>query len=143
MKSILVALLSIGSSALAMTNMPGGVYQGQGRWNDNQGRVGSYNVTTTVTGGTVSSTYTFNDQTESFTFEAKEAAAGRFDVLVGGEKIGEGYCMSVQCHYVTELAGTNLEETLTFYEGHLYRIGSKRVEGKIVTWEEAMAKQED
>ncbi|MBK8201172.1 MAG: hypothetical protein IPK68_02190 [Bdellovibrionales bacterium] len=49
--------------------------------------------------------------------------------------------MSVQCHYGISFGDTELEETLTFYQDHFYRIGSKRVNGKIVTWEESMEKQ--
>ena len=141
MKAIITALILVGSSAMAMTNMPDGVYKGQGRWNDNQGQTGSYDISATVKADVVSSTYTHKGQTDKYEFEAKPGANGQFDVLVGGHKVGEGYCMSVQCHYAISFGDTELEETLTFYQDNFYRIGSKRVNGKVVTWEEAMAKQ--
>lgn len=140
-KLIAIALILVGSTAWGMTNMPDGVYQGQGRWQDSQGQTGSYDINTSVQSNVVSSTYTFGGNTEKYEFEAKVGSNGRFDVFVGGYKVGEGYCMSVQCHYELSFGDTVIEETLTFYQDNLYRIGSKQVNGKNVTWEESMKKQ--
>ncbi len=142
MKSLIVTILLVGSSVMGMTNRPDGVYQGQGRWRDNQGQSGDYDITSSVKAGLVSSTYTFNGQSKKYEFEAKTGLNDSFDVLVGGHKVGEGYCMSVQCHYSISYGGAKLEENLTFYENYFYRIGSKQVDGKVTTWEESMTKQE-
>ncbi len=141
MKKLIAVLVFASSAAWGMTNMPDGVYQGQGKWTDNQGQTGGYDVTASVQSGVVSSKYTFGGQTKTYEFETKAGSNGNFEVLVGGQKVGEGYCMSVQCHYGISFGDTELEETLTFYQDHFYRIGSKRVNGKIVTWEESMEKQ--
>lgn len=141
MKSILTALLFIGSYAMAMTTLPEGSYQGQGRWADGKGQTGGYELEVTVRSDVVSSAYDFDGQAKTFAFEAKLDANGQFDVLVGGQKMGSGYCKSVQCHYSISFGETDMEETLTFYQDHLYRLGSKRENGKAITWEESMSKK--
>lgn len=141
MKSMIAALLFVGSAAMGMTNMPEGVYQGKGRWSDNKGNAGAYDISATVKANVVASTYTFGSQTKQYDFEAKPGANGHFDVLVSGQKVGEGYCMSVQCHYAVSFGKTELEETLTFFQDNFYRIGSKQEKGAVVIWEESMAKQ--
>lgn len=142
MKKLVAVLVLASSTAWGMTNIPDGAYQGQGRWNDNQGQNGSYDVTASVKSGVITSKYTTAGQTEIYEFEAKAGSHGTFEVLVAGQKVGDGYCMSVQCHYAISYGDTKLEETMTFYQDHFYRIGSKLVNGqKLVTWEESMEKQ--
>ncbi|MGZ3744601.1 MAG: hypothetical protein ACXWRE_05410 [Pseudobdellovibrionaceae bacterium] len=71
MKAMIATLLFVGSAAMGMTNIPEGVYQGQGRWKDNKGLTGSYDISTTVKTTTkfdlVSSTYTFGSKTKQST----------------------------------------------------------------------------
>lgn len=140
---IAIALILVGSTAWGMTNMPDGVYQGQGRWQDGQGQTGRYNIITTVQSNVITSTYTFGEKTKIYEFEAKAAPNSRFDVYVNGDKAGEGYCMSIQCHYEVSFEDTVIEETLTFYKDNLYRIGSKLVDGKNMTWEESLQIKEN
>lgn len=141
MKLLIASLLLAGTTAMGMTNIPDGVYQGQGRWSDNSGHFGSYEISTKVKGNIVSSAYTFGTQKKQYDFEVKPSSNGHFDVRVSGQKAGEGYCLTVQCHYTAAFAKTKLEETLTFYQDNLYRIGSKDENGAVITWEESMAKQ--
>lgn len=141
MKSLITALLFVSSAAMGMTNMPDGVYQGQGRWSDNKGNTGGYDISASVKSNVVASTYNYGSETKQYDFEVKPAANGHFDVLVSGHKVGEGYCMTVQCHYTVNFGNTELEETLTFFQEKFYRIGSKKESGAVITWEESMAKQ--
>ncbi len=143
MKAMITALILVGSSAMGMTAIQDGVYQGQGRWKDIQGETGEYAITVTVKSGSIKSLYIFGGQTKQYEFEVKAVANGHFDVWVGDNKVGMGYCMSVQCHYASSFGEIELEETWTFYQDNFYRIGSKRVDNKVVTWEESMAKQKE
>lgn len=139
MKALIATFIFASSSAMAMTNMPDGTYQGEGRWSDNQGETGHYEVSVNIESDTVSSSYSFDSgQTGEYEFQTTGSAHSQFDVLVGGIRVGEGYCMSVQCHYSISLGNKVLEETLTFYEDNLYRIGSKRLDSVVITWEESM-----
>lgn len=141
MKTIIASLLLLSSTAMAMTIVPDGRYQGEGRWQNKNGQTGSYEVSVQVTGDLLASSYIFGGQTKQFDFEAKSTSAGRFEVLVGGVKVGEGYCMSAQCHYTAAFDGKNFEETMTFYQDHVYRLGSKTENGDLITWEEALDKK--
>ncbi len=137
-KVIAIIALLVGTQAFGMTNVPNGEYEGEGRWRDDQGQAGSYVVETSISSGMVSSTYEFNGQTEVFEFEAKPDSNGFFDVHAYGNEVGKGYCMSVQCHYELMFGNTTVEETLTFWQSNLYRVGSKVVDGKHVIWEESL-----
>lgn len=141
MKTIIAALIFTGSGAMAMTIVPEGRYQGEGRWTDLSGNTGSYEVSVQVSGQTFANKYEFGGQTRQFDFETKASSAGRFDVLVANAKVGEGYCMSAQCHYTASFDGKDFEETMTYYQDHVYRLGSKSENGVKITWEEAMEKR--
>lgn len=140
-KLILTALILAGSHSWSMTNMPEGVYQGQGQWRDNQGQSGHYDIRTTVQANVVSSIYLTGESSKNYEFKAKEGSNGQFDVYVNNYPVGQGYCMTVQCHYEISFGDAVVEETLTFYQDHLYRIGSKQTGDKSVNWEESMKKE--
>jgi hypothetical protein len=141
MKTIIAALIFTGSGAMAMTIVPDGRYQGEGRWTDINGNSGQYEVSVQVSGQALANEYEFGGQSRQFNFEARPIAAGSFDVVVANTKVGEGYCMSAQCHYTATFDGKDFEETMTYYQDHVYRLGSKLENGVKVTWEEAMEKQ--
>jgi hypothetical protein len=134
----LLTLSLAACSAMAMTNLPNGSFSGQGHWKDNTGASGDYSTAAVVANNGVSSTYTFNGQSKSFTMATPLDQNGFFPVTVAGTNVGSGYCWSVQCHYTISQDGGTLEETLTFYQTHLYRTGSKTVNGKTIIWEEAL-----
>jgi hypothetical protein len=137
-KSIATLILVLGSTAaFAIDKMPEGQYDGVGRFKDQDGKTGSYNVSVVIKGDDIASTYNYGTTSKSFTVSAPIATDGTFPVVVNGTKIGGGYCFSTQCHYALAVGDFSLEETLTFYENHLYRLGSKVVEGKTTMWEES------
>ena len=133
---MLMALLS--TPAFAASPIQNGAYKGAAQWKSSAAQSGTYNVTTTIADGTVTSSYAWdNGQTQTWTFSASPDANGVFEVVSGGQKVGEGYCFDVQCHY-TAFNG-NLEETLTFYGNALYKLGSKRVNGTTIIWQEQLS----
>ena len=139
LKSILIALL-IGSSANALPTIPDGTYEGAANWKDSQGRSGQYKVSTYAQGSAFLSSYFYNTGKAIYAFRMEETGHGFFDVMYDGKKVGEGQCLSVQCHYTAHFGDVVLEETLTFWQGNLYKMGSKKINGVTVTWEEALKK---
>ncbi len=81
----------------------------------------------------------FQGGEEVFEFQiTPRGLQGHFEIFVNNHRVGEGYCMSVQCHYKVQMGSTTVEETWTFYEGRLYKLGSKQIEGKKIAWEESL-----
>jgi len=130
-----IALATLTGSALA-SNDPApkdGAYRGKGSWKSADQQEGSYTVQADVTGDTIASSYSYNGQTQSFVVKLDRKPNGFLVVRdVEGKKIGTGYCIFIQCHY--EVPSSHLEETLTFWEGHLYRLGSKGKGANRVMW---------
>jgi len=137
LKSILLTLLM--GHAMQAT-IPAGTYDGQARWKDSAGHTGTYKVSTFVQGGAVLTSYFYNNGKAIYAFRMDETSDGFFDVMSNGNKVGEGQCLSVQCHYTADLGGVQIEETLTYWQGHLYKQGSKKIGNVTIAWEEAMTK---
>ena len=129
-----IALASQGTALVA------GSYSGHGDWRDNSGQVGSYEITTTVNSDSISSDYQFDGQTTNWTLELVANGNGFFDVAPGSSTPGKMYCYEVQCHF--NASGINLEETLTFYDSKLYKLGSKTIaDGTTIMWQEVLQLQ--
>ncbi len=126
--------------------MPQGSYEGKGRFlSDHQGALdqGEYLVDTQIKDYIYTATYRFNGESKTLSFSMKPDTIASFDIYSTNgstpERIGQGYCLSVQCHYSLKIDQTKIEETLTFYEGHLYKVGSKVLGKTRVIWEESSA----
>jgi hypothetical protein len=144
LKSILFSLF-LGSFAQALPTIPDGTYEGGANWKDSTGRTGQYKVSTYVKDSAMLSSYFYNTGKAIYAFRMEETGNGFFDVMYNGKKVGTGHCMQVQCHYSADFGGVKLEETLTFWQGNLYRVGSKEVpvgggETMTIAWEEALKK---
>ncbi len=141
LKSILLSLvLGASASALAFPTIPDGNYAGGGRFKDTAGNTGSYTVQTTVANGVVSQVYRYASGGARFVLSTNLTGHGFFAVMEKGEKVGEGYCQTVVCHYNALIGGANLEESLTYWQGNLYRVGSKKIGNLTITWEESLKK---
>jgi len=138
MKTMILALaVAASANGFALTAFPQGSFHGQGRWSDSTGKSGQYSVETKTSANSVASHYRFGSETRDWNFSAA-FKQGFFDVMSGGRELGQGYCQSVQCHYQVDFGGGSLEETLTFVDGKLYKVGSKKVSGITISWEEAL-----
>lgn len=143
-KSILSLFTLISVSALALDKLPDGHYKGLGQYKDSTGKSGGYYVDVDIKDGKISNTYNFGGNKDiKFTMTAVLAADGTFPVVVGGATIGEGYCATAQCHYDIAFGKFTMEETMTFYEDHLYRLGSKFDNGVTIRWEESSELKKD
>lgn len=142
MKTLLLTIIFASGTAFAMPNVPEGTYEGKASWKDSRGNKGLYDINIVVEDGQFKATYDYGKSTKRYEFKTKSDADGFFKVESGGQEIGSGYCMNVQCHYTASFGGVELEETLTFWQGNLYRVGSKEVAGLTVAWEEATKKVE-
>jgi hypothetical protein len=127
----------ISGSAMAMTSLPDGSFSGKGEWKDDAGKSGTYTVQTQIKNNVITNAYVIGGQSISFTMEAALDKSGFFPVKVNGAKVGSGYCFDVQCHYSLSTDKGQLEETVTFYQGHMYRLGSKSSGAETVVWQEA------
>jgi hypothetical protein len=138
-KTLLTALL-FASTAVALPTVPEGEYTGKAQWKDNNGKNGNYSVTVNVVGDEIQAKYNYVTGTASYNMKTSTGLNGFYDVLANNQKVGEGYCMTVQCHYNANFNGTVIEESITFWQGSLYRVGSKKVNGVTIVWEEALKK---
>jgi hypothetical protein len=128
--------LCTAATAAATPVVPNGTFKGKGHWLAPNGANGDYSVQVTVQDGKISNVYDFNGQVKNFEMSANLDSSAFFSVQVAGKDSGTGYCQSVQCHY--SFSTVQQEETLTFYGGKLYRLGSKDVNGLKVSWEEVL-----
>jgi hypothetical protein len=79
------------TSGMAIASEPQSeVYKGSGHWRNSVMESGTYEVTTTVAKGSISSNYTFNGQTISWNIMMLPDQTGNFDVLVDNKKVGGG-----------------------------------------------------
>ncbi len=139
--TVLIAGLLIAGNALAMTEFPAGNYHGKGHAVHQNGVEERYLVESKVTGNSIQTTYHVNGETLNYALQASFEKNGFFDVKMDGAKVGSGYCMSVWCHYSIRIGDFSLEETLTFFQEHLYRLGQKTIDGKIISWEDDTERQ--
>ncbi|HAZ15005.1 MAG: hypothetical protein A2X86_21985 [Bdellovibrionales bacterium GWA2_49_15] len=138
---LLIGLMVVGNS-WAMTNFPVGNYHGKGYGIEQNGQESHYLVEARVGENKIESTYHFiNGGTQKFTLAANFGKHGHFDVLSGSKKIGAGYCMSIWCHYTLKMGKNTVEETVTFFQNHLYRLGQKKINGKLISWEEDLEQE--
>lgn len=139
---IITATLIYSATSFALSSFPEGEFIGQGWWSDNKGIQGNYIVSAISTTKSIESTYTFNGETKRLGFDAEFDEHGFFSLIVGGIKTGSGYCKTVQCHYEIDIGPTKVEETLTFYNNRLYRLGSKTFNETRIIWEEVLEPNE-
>ena len=128
----------VSTSVFAIAQFPEGNSVGGGSWKDGAGKSGEYKVEMQIKGNTIRSVYQWEKKEEVFTFHADFKPNGFFAVKMGKDVVGEGYCGDVQCHYNVAVGPFRLEETLTFREGNIYRLGSKVVDGHQIVWQEAL-----
>lgn len=143
MKYLLIALFALSAqSALAAsgTPLPDGSFKGEGHWKS-QKTQGAYRAETQIRGDKIEAKYDSSQGKFQWSFETRQKANGFFSVLAEGHIVGDGYCLdhAKVCHYEVKVGSLNLEETLVYLEGHLYRYGSKQAEGEAkVFWQEAL-----
>lgn len=133
-----VGMMAQVATAGVMTRLPDGSYQGKGDWYGASGHSGAYMVVTKIESNELTTSYQFDNQKETLTFHVVFDSSGTFVIEMKSAVVGKGYCMSTQCHYSIQSPNVDMEETITFFQGHLYKLGSKTVNGEEVHWEEAM-----
>jgi hypothetical protein len=117
-----------------------GTYQGEGQWRDNAGNSGEYSVRTEVSPDQVQSEYRWSAETRHWGFAMQNQSVGFYAITDNFGSSGSMYCYSVQCHYEFNTARLTTEETLSFVDGKLYKLGSKRMpNGLVISWEEALS----
>lgn len=121
-----------------------GSYQGSAQWMGMSGSQGQYEVSVTIKDHSIESHYQYDGQSYTLKLDLGFDKHGFFKVMIDGMEVGSGYCAGIQCHYSLETlapGAQEVEETLTFVENRLYRIGSKGTgEGK-VAWNEALERK--
>ena len=137
MKKLLFILVPI---ELCFGGMQVGVYKGEGNWRSGS-ESGRYQVEAQITNDEIKNLYHWADQRIEFNVKTQNTSAWEFLLKnYKNQPIGLGFCMGIQCHYELK-KGSDLEETLTFYQGHLYRLGSKRIQARLISWIEDLQLQ--
>jgi hypothetical protein len=134
------ALVGLLSSGLAYADVPtSGNYEGKGQWRDSSGNSGEYTVETIISSEEIESRYGWASGSRNWGFSLQNQSVGFYAVTDNFGTEGKMYCYSVQCHYEFVSAHLTTEETLSFVDGKLYKLGSKRMpNGTVVTWQEAL-----
>jgi hypothetical protein len=127
-----------------------GDWTGGGGWKANDGTKGRWEMTSNVKTDkdsmTVKESTTIHipgaaDKKMDSEWTTTNLKNGFFDVQVKGAKVGTGYCGVKQCHLSwTDTDGSN-EETITFHNGKVYRLGSHTLKDRVVAWQGTMAKK--
>lgn len=133
------ALLLTFHSAIALSGILPGNYAGRGEWRDDAGHSGFYAVETNVLASRLESTYQFSSGEERFNLKLTPDGEVFFKTLSDDGEQGLMYCLDVQCH-MTSRQGL-FEETLSFVDDHLYKIGSKKTnDGRTIVWQESLSR---
>lgn len=139
-KSLLSAVsicLTLASTSFAGDAITPGKYVGKGSWKDQQGNSGHYDVVTTVLPNKFASSYVWPEGGREFAFDLSVSDNGFYQLVISGRNVGSMYCGHVQCHL--DFPQAQVEETITFYDGHLYKIGSKPDgKGGKLMWQEML-----
>ena len=133
---------AVANDPTAIGGLPRGTFAGKGLWFAGS-KSGNYELQTTISENKISATYELPDgTTKHWNFDIKSKTANEFEVMYGGHPVGYGYCLqkTVLCHYQVTAYNVDIEETLVFEGGKLFRYGSKsdKEMGRIV-WQEAMS----
>ncbi len=135
--SLAIGLMS--SLALGDAWTPGN-YTGHGVWRDTAGHSGLYEVVTVLTADSMSSNYAFAEGVAAVSLSLQRTGDGFYSLIDAEKTSGNMYCYDVQCHY--ELGAGSVEETLSFVDGKLYKLGSKLgSDGRTIIWQEALNQQ--
>lgn len=136
--SVLASVIAFVATVAQSSPIPVGKrFMGQGQWRDSEGHNGVYKVETTFANDAITTNYTFEGGARSMSMKTAKISDGFYDLSLGLDRVGTMYCMEVQCHYTVSTGG--LEETLTFYNQKLYKLGSKQGQnGVVITWQEQL-----
>lgn len=136
-KALLIAMTLLSTSALGLNAIPDGTYQGRGRWKDTVGNTGVYLVQTQFDQNRVKATYMYaGGHGRTVEFETRDTGNDFFDVYVAGNKVGHGYCLTVQCQVTLNLGQVTITQDYTYWDGILYNFGSEERPGVRVAFEE-------
>jgi hypothetical protein len=146
MRALIVSCLLLalsGYSHEVLKSLPNGSYSGQGNWSDKLGNEGSYDATIKLSENSLSLDYKWESGALSLNVSFAFDENGWFDVKLGDEKIGQGFCTENQCRYYAELQGVKFGETLVFAHDLLLKAGFKKIGDNIIRWEELLLADEN
>ena len=141
MKKAAAILALVMSSQMTWAHgLTAGHYTGQGLSKSLKTK-GVYATTVDVSDKSVKASYVLADgSTRTWDISFQETAAGFFNVLSEGKKLGSGYCLerAPVCHYEISMKHLKLEETLVQEGNKIYRFGSKDVGHGRIMWQESL-----
>ncbi|HEX4925010.1 MAG TPA: hypothetical protein VFV50_13030 [Bdellovibrionales bacterium] len=129
----------------------GGTYKGTGKFREQTGRSGKYEITSEFSekdaGGkrvvALKTTSKLDGRTQTWTVYFADEKNGFFNVLDSSNMkvIGEGFCFESQCQISVSSVTTKLLETFTFHGPTLTVLGIRNIGGQRSVWHEIMLKQ--
>src|SRR5438309_1719961 len=114
----LTLALTVLSASVSHADIRPGTYVGHGQWKSEGGLTGEYQATAIASADEIKSEYTYKDKARNFTMKLVQKGQGFFDILSEGKRIGDGYCMTVVCHYTVTAPEVSIEESLTFVDSN-------------------------
>lgn len=139
-KAMAVTALVLSSQITWAHGLTVGHYSGQGLSKTVKAK-GVYTTTVNVTDKSVEASYQMTDgSNQTWNISLQDTAAGFFNVLSGGKKLGTGYCLehAPVCHYEISMKHLKLEETLVQEGNKIYRFGSKDEGHGRIMWQESL-----
>lgn len=137
-KVLLTTIALIAGSHAGAAVIKDGSFTGKGDWKDQAGNKGQYEADVQIQNNRISSVYRFPSSSMTVDLQLEVDNNEFFKVSMNGQEVGSGYCIGIQCHFSVTVEDCTVEETMTFYDNHLYRLGSKTEGGTLITWVEAL-----
>lgn len=146
-----VSTTGVASDNLIALWNSGGSYKGTGKFREQSGRSGKYDITSEFTEKDVNgrrflalkTTSKLDGHTQTWTVYFADERNGFFNVLDSANMriIGEGFCFESQCQISVSSLTTKLLETFTFHGPTLTVLGVRNIAGQRSVWHEIMLKQ--
>ncbi len=144
--ALLATALAGGLALAAPSGLPVGNFEGTADWRGPGGSSGSYTVSRSFAGNTMTSRYAWNEganaKREEYVLTLSAGAEPTFDVLdAKGRVVGKGHCYDDACSYRAEFGEILVNESLRWSAGEMSVLGSKSGPGFSVVWKETLRRR--
>ena len=125
--------------------------KGHGHWMKSCGKTGDYNVRVKGShderGLRLTQTFSHGEKSWSVSYMLLKKENGFFDVVMKGEKVGDGYCVkghnSKTCHHHYTHKGHEVEVTAHMMGHRVHRMGSVKHDGKVMKFKDRLRMDHD
>lgn len=140
-KLLFLSILSLSFSAISspILSFADGRYLGAGKARDDAGNSYDYQSYIEFSSNNSRADYAWTDGNTTLWLSFIFNDYGSFEVAQNDTIVGDGFCMSTQCHYHIVLNDKPIGEVLTFIDGHLHKLGKSIDDaGNPIYWEASL-----